>query len=105
MLMIANCHSATHTRTDAVAATPFIIANALGSGVCCDKLFGRADRVLKHLALAHGPYAERRSHQACKGRGEATTTRKISQAGKLEKSKRLIRLTLPIQMKKLSSSS
>jgi hypothetical protein len=47
-----------HSVRSLPAATSFY-CQRMGSGVCCDKLFGRADRVLKHLALAAGTHAER----------------------------------------------
>lgn len=51
----------TRTCTDATALSHYgiDIAQRMGSGVSCDKLFGRADRVLKHLALATGFHAGR----------------------------------------------
>jgi hypothetical protein len=61
-----------------ILALHLFIAQGVGSGVSCDKLFGRADRVLKHLALAPGSYADAVDHtKPCKGRGEATTTRNV----------------------------
>jgi hypothetical protein len=56
MRTCADATSLSHYGTD--------IANAWIQVYLVTKFLGRADRVLKHLALAHGSYTEHRSHQA-----------------------------------------